>query len=76
MWRSTLERVSIDEQRCKSCGLCVSVCPVKILIIGDRLNARGFRPAQCTDQDKCTSCSSCVLVCPDIAIELRREVKA
>ncbi|HWQ21344.1 MAG TPA: 4Fe-4S dicluster domain-containing protein [Clostridia bacterium] len=75
-WRSTLERVSIDEQRCKSCGLCVSVCPVKILVIGDRLNERGFRPAQCTDQDKCTSCSSCALVCPDLAIELHREVKA
>jgi 2-oxoglutarate ferredoxin oxidoreductase subunit delta len=71
-----LERVSIDEQRCKSCGLCVSVCPVKILIISDRLNARGFRPAQCMAQEKCTSCSSCVLVCPDVAIELHREVKA
>jgi 2-oxoglutarate ferredoxin oxidoreductase subunit delta len=71
-----VERVSIDEQRCKSCGLCISVCPVKILIISDRLNARGFTPAQCTDQDKCSSCGSCALVCPDVAIELHREVKA
>lgn len=71
-----MERVSIDEQRCKSCSLCVSVCPVKILMISDRLNARGFRPAECTDQAKCTSCGWCAVVCPDVAIELHREVKA
>jgi len=71
-----VERVSIDEQRCKSCGLCVSVCPFKILVISERLNTRGFRPAQCIDQDKCTTCGSCVLVCPDVAIELQREVRA
>jgi 2-oxoglutarate ferredoxin oxidoreductase subunit delta len=71
-----LERVLIDEQRCKSCGLCVSVCPAKILVISDRINARGFRPAECVAQDRCISCSFCVLVCPDLAVELRREVKA
>jgi len=71
-----LERVSIDEQRCKSCGLCVSVCPVKILVISDQLNTRGYRPATCIDQMKCISCGSCAAVCPDVAIELFREVKA
>lgn len=71
-----MQRVVIDEQRCKSCSLCVSVCPVKILVISDRLNARGYRPAECLAQEKCISCGSCALVCPDIAIELFREVKA
>ncbi len=70
-----MERVLIDEQRCKSCGLCVSVCPVKILVISDRLNERGYRPAECTDQAKCLSCGSCATVCPDVAIELHKEVK-
>ncbi len=61
----------INEDRCKSCGLCVSVCPVNILRISDRLNSNGYRPAEVVDPDnKCTRCRFCAFICPDVAIEI------
>ena len=36
-------RVSFNEDTCKGCGLCVSVCPVKILKLDtSRVNAIGY----------------------------------
>ncbi|MBT8340278.1 MAG: ferredoxin family protein, partial [Desulfatitalea sp.] len=35
----------IDTDRCKGCGLCVMVCPKKVLAISDQLNPRGYFPA-------------------------------
>ena len=61
----------INEERCKSCGLCVSVCPVNILRISDRLNSNGYRTAEVVDPDnKCTRCRFCAFICPDVAIEI------
>jgi 2-oxoglutarate ferredoxin oxidoreductase subunit delta len=38
-------RVSFNEDTCKGCGLCVSVCPVKILKLDtSRVNAIGYTP--------------------------------
>jgi len=32
--------VVIDEERCKGCGLCISVCPKKVLDFADHLTAK------------------------------------
>lgn len=71
-----LERVRFEEDRCKGCSLCVSVCPVHIIHLDDRLNRLGHRPATVTDQEKCISCTLCAIVCPDLVIEVFRPVKA
>jgi 2-oxoglutarate ferredoxin oxidoreductase subunit delta len=63
-------RVVFAEDRCKSCGLCVNVCPRKIIFISERINALGYRPAAVTDQERCTSCTLCARMCPDTAIEV------
>ena len=67
-------RVVIDEERCKGCKLCVSVCPKGILTISSRLNERGYRPAEVTDMNQCTGCSMCAIVCPDVCITVYRQV--
>ncbi|MDR1741411.1 MAG: ferredoxin family protein [Synergistaceae bacterium] len=64
-------RVTVREEFCKSCGLCVSVCPAKTLRIADRLNPRGHRPAE-QYQEGCTGCALCASVCPDVAISVYR----
>ena len=70
-------RVIINEERCKSCNLCVEVCPKKVLRISDRLNPKGYRPVELFDNEACISCGFCYLICPDAAIvEIRRPVKA
>jgi len=64
--------IRINEEACKGCGLRAAFCPVKglIEINTDRVNAKGWNPAICTDQDRCNSCALCALMWPDAAIEV------
>ncbi|MGE5485103.1 MAG: 4Fe-4S binding protein [Ignavibacteriales bacterium] len=65
-----MDRVVFNEDRCKSCELCVAVCPRKIIKLSDRVNRLGFRPAMAEDQEKCTSCTLCARMCPHVVIEV------
>jgi 2-oxoglutarate ferredoxin oxidoreductase subunit delta len=59
--------VVVRENRCKGCGLCVNVCPVKILQLAvDRFNVKGHHPVEVTDPEKCTGCALCAVICPDV----------
>ena len=60
-------RVVIDEDRCKGCTLCTTICPPKVLVMAnDRLTGRGYHPAQLVDpQGQCTGCGLCAVICPD-----------
>ncbi|MDK2926451.1 MAG: 2-oxoglutarate ferredoxin oxidoreductase subunit delta [Bacillota bacterium] len=66
-------KVVFNEDRCKGCGLCTTVCPNKILALGDKINKLGYHPATSTDPDKCTGCALCARMCPDCVIEVYRE---
>ena len=69
-------RVVIDEDRCKGCTLCTTACPQKVLVMAnDRLNSRGYHPAQLADpQQRCTGCALCAVICPDATITVYRYV--
>lgn len=68
-----MARVIIDEQRCKGCGLCVSVCPKKILVLEKgRLNTKGYTPVSVTDMGACIGCCSCARMCPDCVLEVEK----
>ena len=68
-------RIEIEENRCKGCELCTSVCPKEIIHMADYINSRGYRPAQLVDPDhECTGCTLCALVCPDVVITVYRQV--
>lgn len=70
-----MNKVTFREDRCKGCELCVNVCPKQIISIAkDRLNAKGFRPAEITDQEKCIACAFCATVCPDVVITVEKDV--
>ncbi len=66
----------IREEGCKGCGLCVAVCPQRIIMLAELPNTLGYRPAMVLDQDRCTSCSRCAIMCPDLVIEVHRPVRA
>ncbi len=66
--------VTVDENVCKGCGLCVEVCPRKIMELDrDRLNQKGYNPARCVGAEKCIACAMCALMCPDSAITVEKE---
>lgn len=55
-------------ERCAGCGLCIEVCPRKILIQGTELNTKTQYPPILIDDGVCTFCRSCELVCPDFSM--------
>lgn len=67
--------IEINSERCKGCSLCVSVCPKKIIKIGNERTANGYLSAECIDNKKCISCKMCAVMCPDTAITVYAEKK-
>lgn len=71
-------RITIDRELCKGCYLCASVCPNHLIEVSDKLNQKGYYPAEFKETDekeenhKCTGCAICATICPDIAIEVYR----
>jgi 2-oxoglutarate ferredoxin oxidoreductase subunit delta len=67
--------IVIDEDRCKGCELCTTVCPQGDLVqMADRFNSRGYRPSVYVDPaGRCTGCTLCAMMCPDMVITVYRE---
>lgn len=68
-----MKKVVVLGEYCKSCGLCVNVCPKGVLAIGDKANQKGYYSVAVIDESKCISCAMCSVVCPDLALEVSRE---
>lgn len=65
--------VTINEERCKGCGLCVRACPKKIMQLSkSKLNAKGYHPAEVTDTAACIACAACARTCPDVVIQIEK----
>ena len=68
-----MTKITFDETLCKGCGLCVGVCPKKIVTLASgRLNAKGYHPACVTDTDGCIACAFCATMCPDCVITVEK----
>ena len=68
-----MAKVTISEEACKGCGLCTTVCPKKIVELSkDKINSKGFHPAQVTNQEECIGCAFCATMCPDTVIKVER----
>ena len=57
--------VVVNTERCKGCELCVVACPVDVLALNDKVNAKGYHYAATVKEDACIGCASCGYVCPD-----------
>ncbi|MHC4745175.1 MAG: 4Fe-4S dicluster domain-containing protein [Planctomycetota bacterium] len=65
-------KIIIDTEKCKGCGLCVSVCPKGTIAVCEKSNSKGYYPPRPVNGD-CTGCCKCAVVCPDAAIEVQRD---
>ena len=64
------EKLFIQPDRCKECGLCVRACPRGALSIGSKANAAGYRFVV-ADDSKCVKCAICTKACPDYVFEIK-----
>ena len=68
-----MANVTFKVDFCKGCGLCVNACPKGILQIAtDKINTKGYSPAEMTDQEKCIGCAFCATMCPDCIITVEK----
>ncbi len=68
-----MPRIIVNEEICKGCELCVNACPRKIISLAkEKLNSKGYHPAELQNEEKCTGCASCAMMCPDVAIIVER----
>jgi 2-oxoglutarate ferredoxin oxidoreductase subunit delta len=61
----TPAKITIREEWCKGCGICVEFCPKNVLA---QTGITG--KATVTAPDQCIKCRLCVIRCPDFAIEV------
>lgn len=77
-------RLVVDENRCKGCNLCTTVCPYRIFKPGARANRRGVIVPELDRPERCancrlqhlygrTLCGVCQMICPDQAISWEDE---
>lgn len=62
MPKGTQYRIHINPKWCKSCNICVSFCPKKVLEMGEGRVPEAVRIGDCT------GCRICEVLCPDLAL--------
>ncbi len=63
--------IIINPDLCKSCALCVFVCPTGVLeMVENKKNIYNYS-AEAVAPEYCTLCNFCVYQCPDFAIEIK-----
>lgn len=67
-----MSHIVIDEERCKGCLLCTTVCPKGLIRQSSHINRQGYKAAEVPAErmESCIGCASCALVCPDVAIRV------
>ena len=65
--------VTFKTDLCKGCGLCVDACPKGCLTIAsDKINQKGYSPAQMAQPEKCIGCAFCATMCLDCIITVEK----
>ena len=68
-------QVAIVVERCKGCGYCVEFCPLGVLVMSSKFNAKGYHYPEIANAQKCSGCDMCGMYCPDFAIRGARPSK-
>ncbi|MEG1501779.1 MAG: 4Fe-4S binding protein [Synergistaceae bacterium] len=58
-------KIDINNTWCKSCGLCIALCPKKVLELDEKVKCVAVR------QEDCIGCLQCENICPDMSITVQ-----
>ena len=61
-------KITILEDRCKGCKLCVIYCPTDTLEMSNNVNIKGNFIPKIKNIKACKGCNLCFKFCPDFAI--------
>ena len=67
-----MAKLTFRTDYCKGCGLCVNVCPRKILRLSSSFNKKGYNAVECENMDNCIGCAMCATMCPDVVIRVEK----
>jgi len=68
-WLAKKFDVTINKAWCKGCGLCIAICPKKVLELDSKAKCEPVR------MDDCIGCRQCENICPDMAITVKERVE-
>ena len=72
--------ITIIEERCDACGLCVRICPAETLVFKDRAKPleKGKRKIKkvmsMMEEPLCIACGDCAAICPNDAIYVSQQM--
>jgi 2-oxoglutarate ferredoxin oxidoreductase subunit delta len=70
-----MQKIKINRNWCKGCGLCIEICPKNVYDRESKVSSKGFRAIIIKNSDACNQCQLCELLCPDLAITIQKEKK-
>ncbi|MBD3230174.1 MAG: 4Fe-4S dicluster domain-containing protein [Candidatus Lokiarchaeota archaeon] len=63
-------KIEIDEDLCKGCELCISICPKNVIEKSNKTNREGYLLPIIKNSEDCIKCRKCELICPEMAISI------
>ncbi len=63
-------KITINQDKCKGCLLCIACCPKGLITASKKLNKRGVNFVEFRDSGECAGCAMCAIICPDCCIEV------
>lgn len=67
--------VYIDKELCKSCKICINICPKNVFDITHHVNKKGYNYVEAAREEDCVQCGQCETSCPDFVIHIEKDAK-